>query len=53
VLLARWAGSRVLETTVTKDGAVVGRGRYEVSPDARTLTGTDGTGDQLLVLTRR
>lgn len=52
LLAARWNGPRVLETTVTKDGAVVARGRYEVSPDGGTLTVGDATGDQVLVLER-
>jgi hypothetical protein len=52
VLVARWVGPRVLETIAQKDGAVVARGRYEVSPDGRTLTVGDATGDQVLVLDR-
>ena len=53
VLVARWITSHVLATTVQKDGAVVARARYEVSPDGQTLTVGDATGDQLLVLSRR
>jgi hypothetical protein len=52
VLVARWIGSRVLETIAKKDGAVVARGRYEVSPDGKTLTVGDAAGDQVLVLNR-
>jgi len=47
---AVWRGPHVLETLATKDGEVVGRGRYEVSPDGRTLTIT--APEQLLVLVR-
>ena len=53
VLRARWIGTRVLETVASKEGVVVGKGRYEVSPDGATLTVTDGTGDQRLVFERR
>jgi hypothetical protein len=52
VLVARWIGPRVLETIAKKDGAVVARGRYEVSPDGKTLSVGDATGDQMLVLDR-
>jgi hypothetical protein len=37
-LTATWRTSRVLETVATKEGAVVGRGMYEVSPDGSTMT---------------
>jgi hypothetical protein len=50
VLVARWRGSHVLETLAAKDGEVVGRGTYEVSADGTTLTVSDGSGDQLIVL---
>jgi hypothetical protein len=36
--VAKWLGSRVLEVTATKEGRATGRGRYEVSPNGRTLT---------------
>lgn len=49
-LVAKWRGSHVLETLATKDGEVVGRGTYEVSADGTTLTVSDGSGDQLIVL---
>jgi hypothetical protein len=50
-LLARWLDARVLEAVDLKDGAEQGRGRYEVSPDARQLVVT--TGEQRLVFDRR
>jgi hypothetical protein len=50
VLVAKWRGPHVLETLATKDGEVVGRGRYEVSADGMTMTVSDGSGDQLIVL---
>jgi hypothetical protein len=46
-LLATWRGSHVLETVATKDGQVVGRGIYEVSRDAKTLT---VSGDDMLIV---
>ena len=49
-LTATWRGPRVLETVATKAGQVVGRGRYEVSPDGRTMTITGP--EQELVLVR-
>ena len=49
-LVAKWQGSHVLETLATKDGEVVGRGTYEVSADGATLTVSDGSGDQRIVL---
>jgi len=50
VMVARWRSSHVLETLATKNGEVVGRGTYEVSADGTTLTVSDGSGDQLIVL---
>jgi endonuclease YncB( thermonuclease family) len=38
VLIARWRGSRALETVARKDGQVVGGGSYEVSASGKTLT---------------
>ena len=63
VLIARWLGSRVLETEAKKAGHVVGGGRYEVSADGKTLTAStrnpsanaDGWGtefDQVIVFHR-
>ena len=37
-LLARWRGSRILETVARKDGEIVGWGTYEVSADGTTLS---------------
>jgi len=37
-MTARWMGSRGLEATGTREGLVVARVLYEVSPDRRTLT---------------
>ncbi len=48
---AAWNGTHAFETTATKDGVVVGEGRYEVSEDESTLTITGP--DQLLGLQRR
>ena len=50
VMVAKWRGSHIMETVATKDGEVVGRGTYEVSPDGMTMTVSDGSGDQLIVL---
>ena len=47
-LTATWRGQRVLDTVATKDGQVVGRGTYEVSPDGSTLTITGP--EQVIVL---
>lgn len=59
VVITRRIGTRVLETTGKKDGAVVGQGIYEVSPDGRTLTarvsGVDAQGaafEQVIVFDR-
>jgi hypothetical protein len=49
-LMARWRGSRVLETLARKDGRVVGTGTYEVSADGRTLTISGD--EQVIVLDR-
>ena len=50
---------RSLEVTATKDGAVVGRGRYEVSEDGAemtaTMSGIDASGrefEQVIVFDR-
>ena len=38
---ASWLGDRSLETVTRKDGAVIGRATYTVSPDGRMLTIAD------------
>jgi hypothetical protein len=50
VLTARWRGGHALDTVATKNGAVVGAGRYEVSPDGRRLTIV--AAEQVIVLDR-
>jgi glyoxalase superfamily protein len=50
-MTARWQGANVIETLATQNGAVVGRGRYEVSDDRKTLIVT-GEG-QRIVLDRK
>ena len=52
-ITASWRGDRELETVAKKDGQVVGRGTYTVSPDGRTLTVTDAGGDAIIVLDRQ
>jgi hypothetical protein len=37
VVIARWHGARVLETTARKHGQLVGRGTYEVSGNGKLL----------------
>jgi len=37
VVIARWHGTRVLETTARKHGQIVGRGTYEVSGNGKLL----------------
>ena len=49
-LVARWRGSRVLETIAKKNGQVVGWGTYEVSDDGRILT---ISGDQQVIVLDR
>ena len=44
---ARWQGDRALEVNAMKDGALAGWGRYELSPDGRTLV---VTADRMRVL---
>lgn len=51
LMVARWLDARTLEAVDTKDGAEVGRGRYEVALDGNTLVVT--TADQRLVFDRR
>jgi len=49
-LTASWHGPHVIETLATQNGALVGRGRYEVSPDRQTLT---VTGEQQRIVLNR
>jgi hypothetical protein len=35
---AEWAGARAFETVATKDGQIVGQGKYEISEDGGTMT---------------
>ena len=49
-VVARWQGDRVLEVNAMKDGGLVGWGRYELSPDGRSLT---VTADRMRVLFER
>ena len=58
--MARWVGSHVLETGAKKDGQTIGRGKYEVSADGKTLTATvsglDASGgafEQVIVFDRK
>jgi len=50
VLIAKWNGPRVIETSATKDGLDVGWGKYEVSKDGKTLTISGD--EQMIVLDR-
>ena len=50
VLVAKWNGPRVIETSATKDGLDVGWGKYEVSKDGNTLTISGD--EQVIVLDR-
>jgi hypothetical protein len=45
-------GSRGLQTVATKEGQVIGRSTYSVSPDGRTLTIEDDSGESVIVLDR-
>ena len=49
-LIARWRGSRILETLAIKDGNQVGWGKYEVSEDDKTMTISGD--EQVIVLDR-
>jgi hypothetical protein len=49
-MTASWQGPNVIETLATQNGAVVGRGRYEVSADRQTLT---VTGEQQRIVLNR
>jgi hypothetical protein len=50
-LTAGWAGAHVLETVATRHGVEVGRGRYEVTPDGRTLIISNA--EQKIVMDRK
>ncbi|MGH7461800.1 MAG: hypothetical protein ACREMA_12340 [Longimicrobiales bacterium] len=50
-MTASWRGSHVLETLATRNGVEIGRGRYEVALDGRTLTISND--EQLIVLDRK
>ena len=50
IFVARWLDRRLLEAVEKKDGRLVGRGTYEVSPNGQTLTIT--TDEQVIVLDR-
>jgi hypothetical protein len=52
VVIATWHGRHALDTVATKNGEVVGRGQYAVSPDGRRLTISANEGDQVIVLDR-
>jgi hypothetical protein len=49
---ASWLGPRLLETMGTREGVVIGQGRYQVSEDGMTLIVSDGGGEQVVVLDR-
>jgi len=55
IVVARWHGTRVLETVLTRKDGQTDRVTYEVSLDGRTLTTrTSGNfGDQAIVFDRR
>jgi hypothetical protein len=50
-LTSRWRGARAIEWEATKNGQPEGRGRYEVSPDGKSLTLT--AGEHVFVFDRR
>lgn len=50
-ITANWISSNVLETMARKDGQIVGRGRYVVSADGKTLT--ISADEQLIVCDRQ
>jgi hypothetical protein len=52
VVTATWQGRHALDFVATKNGEVVGRGQYAVSPDRRRLTISSNEGDQVIVLDR-
>jgi len=54
-VVARWRGSRILETVLTRKDGRTDRVTYEVSADGRTLTSrTSGDlGDQLIMFDRK
>jgi hypothetical protein len=52
VVTATWRGLHALDFEATKNGEVVGRGQYAVSPDGHRLTISANEGDQVIVLDR-
>ena len=50
-LTTRWRDTRAVEWEATKNGQPEARGRYEVSPDGRSLTLT--AGDHVFIFDRR
>ena len=59
VVISKWIGTQVLETTGKRCDAILGRGTYEVAADGQTLTATvagiDGQGktfEQVIVFDR-
>ena len=59
VVISKWIGTHVLETTGKRGDAILGRGTYEVAADGQTLTATvagiDGQGkpfEQIIVFDR-
>lgn len=49
-LTATWRGPHVLETVGMKDGAIIGRGKYQVAADGQTMTIANE--EQMIVLDR-
>jgi len=50
LLTARWRGTHILETEGSKDGPVIGWGKYEISEDGQMLTISGD--EQVIVLDR-
>ena len=55
IVVARWRGSHVLETILTRNDGHVDRVTYDVSADGRTLTTTTSghLGEHVMVFDRR
>ena len=55
IVVARWRGSHVLDTILTRKDGQVDRVTYEVSADGSTLTTTTSStlGEQVMVFERR
>lgn len=60
VQITKWLNANTLETSAQKDGTIVGKSTYEVSPNGKELTvrihGIDAKGlpfDQIIVLDRQ